>query len=51
MQRMSIILSIIVVTAIFIYWLKVLSSNNTCTGVRVFDCQKSNSGEINNTLK
>ncbi len=40
MQKFSIILTIILLTAVFIYSMNVLSDNNKCTWVRVFDCEK-----------
>jgi hypothetical protein len=46
MQKLSILSCVVVVTSVFIYWLNVLSNNNTCTWVRGFDCQK-NTSDIN----
>lgn len=41
MKRIWIILSIIIVTWVFIYSLTILSSLNTCSWVRSFDCEKA----------
>ena len=46
MQKVWIVTSIIVVTVVFIYWISVLSSSNTCTWVRAFDCKKTSTWVI-----
>lgn len=46
MKRVWIILSIIIVTWVFIYSLTILSSLNTCSWVRSFDCEKANTKNI-----
>lgn len=40
MKKIWIILCITLITWAFIYAMLILSSNNTCSWVRVFDCQK-----------
>ena len=42
MKKFWVVSSVIIVTIIFIYALNTLSKNNTCTWVRIFDCQKNN---------
>lgn len=46
MKRVWIVLSIIIVTWVFIYSLTILSSLNTCSWVRSFDCEKISSKNI-----
>ncbi|MDD2871559.1 MAG: hypothetical protein PHS49_06225 [Candidatus Gracilibacteria bacterium] len=46
MQKLSIISSVLVVTVVFLYGIYTISNSNTCSGVRVFDCQKSEGGDL-----
>ena len=41
MKKFWIVSSIFIITAVFIYALNTLSSNNICTWIRVFECQKN----------
>lgn len=41
MKKIWIISSVAIITMVFVYAMIILSNNNTCTWVRVFDCQKN----------
>jgi len=41
MKKIWIVTSILVITSVFIYSMIYLSSQNTCSWVRVFDCKKN----------
>lgn len=38
MKKILTILAIILLTTVFIYFMNVISDNNKCSWVRVFDC-------------
>ncbi|MDD2907538.1 MAG: hypothetical protein PHH98_02750 [Candidatus Gracilibacteria bacterium] len=46
MKKFGIISSIIIVVVVFLYAMTILSNSNTCSGVRVFDCQKSENVKV-----
>lgn len=55
MNKTPIILSITIITIVFTYAMTILSDNNKCSWVRVFDCQKQeqknlDSKEINSNF-
>ncbi|MFA5917496.1 MAG: hypothetical protein WC850_04685 [Candidatus Gracilibacteria bacterium] len=47
MNKFGIISSVVIITIVFIYALIILSANNVCSGVRVFDCQKNIDSKLN----
>lgn len=42
MKKISLTLSLILILSVFVYWLIVISNNNTCTSVRSYNsaCKK-----------
>jgi hypothetical protein len=47
MNKFWIISSVVIITIVFIYALIILSANNVCSWVRVFDCQKNIDSKLN----